>query len=275
MRSRNQGNFNQNHGVPGVVYILRNEAFKENWLKIGQSRHSGHVRASDMNRGASTGLPAHHICVFEYKTLDCGRAELAVFQALHSYRKGRQEFFECDIGIAKNAIRQVCVAIDAPILAAQKQLQQQQDEERHARDRQEERAQLAEREARFAVQRNRQRVEAAEYSLARDKALPRIDITCPECNMDLVARCNTEDIQQKIRCPRCKCIFKRSVPVLRAVEQVQPKRLEDAMFMQSDSPTPIHSISQIRAEKTLRWLDITVLLATVAIIVLIVYLSSF
>ena len=109
------GNFNQNDGVPGVVYILKNEAFKENWIKIGCSRHSGHARARDMTLKASPGLPAHHVCVFEYKTLDCGRAEKSVHAALSAHRKGRQEFFECETEKAKEKIIFFCQKIDEEI----------------------------------------------------------------------------------------------------------------------------------------------------------------
>ena len=114
-RKTNSGNFDQNDGVPGVVYILRNEAFKENWLKIGCSRHSGHIRAADMNRKASTGLPAHHVCVFEMRTLDCGRAEKAIHKVLSKYRKGPQEFFVVAIEIAKSVIVDNCKIIDSNI----------------------------------------------------------------------------------------------------------------------------------------------------------------
>ena len=115
-RHLNNGNYDQNDGVPGVVYILRNESFKDDWLKIGQSRHSGHIRAQRMNREASTGLPAHHVCVFECRTLDCGRAEKSIFTTLRDYRKGRQEFFEIDIKIAKTIIIAECHSIDVEIL---------------------------------------------------------------------------------------------------------------------------------------------------------------
>lgn len=100
--------YDQNDGKPGVVYILRNEAFKENWLKIGQTTKSGHVRAAQINEKAGTGLPKYHVCVFEFKTVDCGRAEKEVHKALDPFRKGFQEFFEVDIEFAKETISEVC-----------------------------------------------------------------------------------------------------------------------------------------------------------------------
>lgn len=116
-RKNSKGNYDQNDGVPGVVYILTNEAFKDNWLKIGCTRHSGKVRADDMNFQASTGLPAHHVCVFEAKTLDCGRAEKKVHSILSKHRTGRQEFFVVDIATAKATINQVCAEIDDGVRA--------------------------------------------------------------------------------------------------------------------------------------------------------------
>jgi len=115
-------NYTQNYGVPGVVYILRNAAFKENWIKIGCTRYSGSKRAQDLNREASTGIPAHHVCVFEIKTLDCGRAERRVHEQLQQFRKGRQEFFEIDIEIAKKCIFEECRKVDEIIKTRSKQL---------------------------------------------------------------------------------------------------------------------------------------------------------
>lgn len=115
-------NYNQNYGKPGVVYILRNEAFKENWLKVGQSTRSGHKRAEEINRDAGTGLPKHHFCVFEYQTNDCGRAEKAIHKRLASYRKGNQEYFEVDIALAKEVIFQECSRLNT---AAQQQAEKE------------------------------------------------------------------------------------------------------------------------------------------------------
>jgi hypothetical protein len=135
-RSRNKsrlGNWDQNDGKPGVVYILRNEAFKENWLKIGQTTKSGAYRASQLNAKASTGIPKHHLCVFELRTADCGRAEKEVHRLLHQYRMGRQEFFTVELEIAKAAIFKVCRELDDEVQARELkriQLRQQESEEK-------------------------------------------------------------------------------------------------------------------------------------------------
>lgn len=191
-RRRSSGNYNQNDGVRGVVYILRNEAFKDNWLKIGCSRHSGHQRARDMNREASTGLPAHHVCVFEVETLDCGRAEKNVHSALSQYRKGRQEFFEVDIETAKSAIVFCCSQIDQSLRSAEDKAQEERQRLEHNR-RQEER-------------RSAQARLAAEAQLRAE--LVDVDLACPACKTGLVAKIPRNELNAKnIRCPRCSEIF--------------------------------------------------------------------
>ena len=111
-KRRYGGNFDQNDGKPGVVYILRNEAFKEDWLKIGQTTKSGSLRAAQLNEDASTGIPKHHVCIFECHTVDCGRAEKEVHARLSAFRTGRQEFFTVAHELAKATISEVCQEID-------------------------------------------------------------------------------------------------------------------------------------------------------------------
>lgn len=191
-RRRSSGNYNQNDGVPGVVYILRNDAFKETWLKIGCSRHSGHVRARDMNREASTGLPAHHVCVFEVKTLDCGRAEKNVHSALSQYRKGRQEFFEVDIETAKSAIVFCCSQIDQSIRSAEDQVRAEH-----------ERAEQKKRQEEHNLAQDRFAAEAKHQTEILD-----VDLSCPACNTGLVAKVPRYQLDtKKIRCPICSEIF--------------------------------------------------------------------
>lgn len=177
--------WDQNDGVEGVVYILRNEAFKEFWLKIGQSRHSGHVRARDMNQKASTGILKLHFCVFECKTLDCGRAEKAVFAALRGERRGKQEYFEIDLEAAKLIIVRECARIDALIIANKTNTAKTvfvNDVESDGRQ--------------------------SPRPGSMGSATSKIDITCPNCKGTLTALPIADS--QKIRCPICKCIFARA-----------------------------------------------------------------
>ena len=107
-------NYEQNHGVSGVVYILTNPGLREGFLKIGCSRYSGKKRAEDLNLKANTGTPGIFKCIYEKKTQDCGRAEQEVFKVLATYRRGKkhQEFFEVSSDFAKKIIDEVCDVID-------------------------------------------------------------------------------------------------------------------------------------------------------------------
>ena len=110
-------NFQQNHGIPGVVYVLDNAGLREGWYKIGCSRRSGAARANDLNTDATTGTPGTFKCIFECKTEDCGIAEQRVFEILHKERRGKrgQEYFEVTLEQAKEVIKQICSEVDAEI----------------------------------------------------------------------------------------------------------------------------------------------------------------
>lgn len=123
-------NYDRNDGRPGVVYVLANAAFRDDWWKIGQSTRSGHHRASDLNFEAGTGTPKHFHCVFEVPTKDCGRAEKAVHARLAKYRMGAtgQEYFCVPLETAKAVIVEECGRIDAlPVIAAQPVIAQRDD----------------------------------------------------------------------------------------------------------------------------------------------------
>lgn len=195
-KNSGRGNYDQNDGVPGVVYILQNEAFKESWIKIGCTRYSGHVRAADMNKQASIGLPAHHICVFEYRTDDCGRAEKLVHQVLAEYRKGRQEFFEIDINIAKSVIIEKCNYFNKKTTGSAGGYKNQRSQLNVER----ERVDI------FNVNSDSKNTENEE---ALNSA--KLDLTCPGCKTALIVSLAIAEItHQKIRCPSCKLIFSAS-----------------------------------------------------------------
>ncbi|MDR3425331.1 MAG: GIY-YIG nuclease family protein [Alphaproteobacteria bacterium] len=109
-------NYDQNDGVPGVVYILTNRGLAWNYLKIGCTRHSGEKRADDLNRDANTGTPGEFKCRFQKGAVDCGLAEKRVFERLKNYRantqKTMQEFFCLDLGLAKTAVSEECEKVN-------------------------------------------------------------------------------------------------------------------------------------------------------------------
>ncbi|MDE1892372.1 MAG: GIY-YIG nuclease family protein [Betaproteobacteria bacterium] len=110
-------NYQKNHGIPGVVYILENPGLRDGLYKIGCSRRSGASRANDLNSEATTGTPGMFKCIFELKTEDCGIAEQKVFQVLAKERRGKwgQEYFEVSFERAKQVIIQVCSEVDSEI----------------------------------------------------------------------------------------------------------------------------------------------------------------
>jgi hypothetical protein len=119
-RGSGTGGFDQNIGIAGVVYILSNDGFRDGYYKIGCTRRSGRARAFDLNVDANTGTPGSFRCVFEQRTVDCGRAERLVFERLGQYRRGKpgQEFFEVGLDLARQTISSVCTEVDATFVAA-------------------------------------------------------------------------------------------------------------------------------------------------------------
>ena len=101
-------NYDRNDGLPGVVYVLHNEAMREGVYKIGQSTRSGQARAHDLNRTVGTETPKLFKCIFEMNTVDCGRAEKAVHFRLSAHRMTKQEYFDVDIELAKTVIIEEC-----------------------------------------------------------------------------------------------------------------------------------------------------------------------
>lgn len=120
--------YRKNHGMPGVVYILDNQAFRAGIYKIGCSRRSGAKRAEELNRDANTGTPAEFRCIFECSTTNCGLAEERIHAILHDKRRKKfgkklgknesgtwgQEYFDVDLNLAKRTIATVCRNIDHP-----------------------------------------------------------------------------------------------------------------------------------------------------------------
>ena len=101
-------NYDRNDGLPGVVYILHNEAMRDGLYKIGQSTRSGAQRARDLNYTVGTETPKMFKCIFEERTADCGRAEKAVHERLAAHRLTRQEYFEVELELAKAIILEEC-----------------------------------------------------------------------------------------------------------------------------------------------------------------------
>jgi len=129
MAYKRYSSYEQNMGVPGVVYILKNSGLAPGWVKMGHSRHSGSKRAKDLNDDANTGTPGSFVCIYEHKTQDCGKAEKEAFKALSRFRaptKKGQEYFIIDndqMDYAKRIIKDVCERVDIEVINAKEKLE--------------------------------------------------------------------------------------------------------------------------------------------------------
>lgn len=227
-RKSSYDNYDQNDGKPGVVYILINEAFQKNYLKIGQTTYSGAHRAFDLNEKAGTGLPKKHVCVFEYRTVDCGRAEKLVHERLKAYRQGYQEFFLVEFEIAKAVIIEICHSIDANAHRAEALAQVEAERERQrlhdaaawqaqieenqrAAAQSDDLARIAASAKAFADQRtanlNRQTGQSQTSSSWGPRSIAPIDLFCPACQKELNATASSDELEKKFRCKNCQTIF--------------------------------------------------------------------
>jgi hypothetical protein len=87
----------------GFIYILSNNSLKENLLKIGKTGKKTSDRTKQLS--SSTSIPENFEIEFEFEFSDINWAERKVHSILSKYRPNkRKEFFNCEIGIAKQVI---------------------------------------------------------------------------------------------------------------------------------------------------------------------------
>jgi hypothetical protein len=90
----------------GSIYVLRNAAHQLDMFKIGLTRRSVGVRASELSRG--TGVPDQFLVVQTWWVPDVIYAERRVHQILDAYRlKDAREFFRADYTTIRAAIDMV------------------------------------------------------------------------------------------------------------------------------------------------------------------------
>lgn len=124
MRHRRKGGnaFVQKYfGVPGYIYIARNDAHREDIYKIGlTTRHNPHIRIAEINRQARdakvTGLIGQLVLVKSFSTLDCGWSESTIHARLAQYRyDNNREFFLCNLqqieAVTKEVVNEVRQAV--------------------------------------------------------------------------------------------------------------------------------------------------------------------
>lgn len=119
-KTNSNDDYDQLFGKAGIVYILANKALAVNLYKIGATQQSGALRAIQINKEASTGIPAEYACIFECNTSDCGRSERLIHEKFDKSRRGKhgfkrngekwgQEFFELEnLEQAKIIIIEIC-----------------------------------------------------------------------------------------------------------------------------------------------------------------------
>ncbi len=106
------------YGVPGHIYVARNDAHRDGIYKIGlTTRDNPEVRINELNKQAHearvTGHIGHLKLVCSYETIDCGRAESMVHEELANYRYSHnREFFELRLEAIQDRIKSVIANIE-------------------------------------------------------------------------------------------------------------------------------------------------------------------
>jgi len=87
----------------GWIYIMRNRAFRDPLLKIGQSRRPPMLRALEL--GAATAVPQDFEIIYFVHVADRHQAEVYVHTELASYRASPgKEFFSAPLTLAIEAL---------------------------------------------------------------------------------------------------------------------------------------------------------------------------
>jgi len=143
-------------GRRGVVYVLSNDAFRENFLKIGSTTREVEYRIDELNNQVVTAIPGCFKCLYRLEVVDCGSAEFLAHEKLSAFRKGKhgtdhrgktwgQEFFEVPLERAVRAVEEACQQIEAE--HAERQLREEEERRRQESEAAEERTRHASLEA--------------------------------------------------------------------------------------------------------------------------------
>lgn len=98
--------------MKGCVYILQNEAYPEDVLKIGMTQRTAAERAAEIFIG-STGIPTPFVVAYERPTHNCSAAEELVHQKLSNFRINRgREFFKIALNDAIVFIDEIIEQLD-------------------------------------------------------------------------------------------------------------------------------------------------------------------
>jgi hypothetical protein len=94
----------------GRIYILKNDSYRANILKIGKTVRSAEHRAKELSNLTAVARPFR--VVFEIETIDCDRAEALIFEKLADHRyAGNREFFDVPFEKAAQVVMNVAASI--------------------------------------------------------------------------------------------------------------------------------------------------------------------
>jgi hypothetical protein len=95
----------------GVIYILRNAAFKDSIIKIGMSGWDADTRARQLSN--ATGVPGPFEVLYEQEVADAGLAEKLIHDRLRDARVSRdREFFQLPLANAVRVVFEVCMRVN-------------------------------------------------------------------------------------------------------------------------------------------------------------------
>lgn len=137
-KRRNSKSYTQNHGRPGVVYVLGNRTFPD-LLKIGQTTDMAR-RLAQLNKDCNTSNPISRFFVlYQRQTADCGNAEQRAHDALKQHRlNDYREFFNTSLDLAKKAIDEACNHFDRIEEDRRRAIRAQDEAEQHRKQEEEE-----------------------------------------------------------------------------------------------------------------------------------------
>ncbi len=100
---------------PGYVYVLKNNSFQANVVKIGLTTRAPDVRAREIYQGA-TGVPQPFTVAVAYTVADCQKAEKMIHARLNAYRVNKKrEFFRSPMRVAEQVVLECCAAVNSAL----------------------------------------------------------------------------------------------------------------------------------------------------------------
>ncbi|PAU59207.1 hypothetical protein BZL41_17045 [Pseudomonas sp. PIC25] len=106
---------------PGIIYILRNAAYRETVVKIGRTSRTSELRAGEL--GKATGVPLPFEVLYEEAVSDCKRAESLIHERLSQFRMNKlREFFDVPLKDAVRAVFEMCLLVNSDYLRERSRL---------------------------------------------------------------------------------------------------------------------------------------------------------